>query len=115
MLATMLMTAVTSPLCLIAPYLVEKFGRRPLFILITALSTFELVFVAIAQALVDLLSRQGVSPTSTWFIPTFGIFGCFLGSSSSMLGVLNMTSILVGELCPHVARAIITQVDAFIS
>uniref|UniRef100_A0A915ESQ2 Major facilitator superfamily (MFS) profile domain-containing protein n=1 Tax=Ditylenchus dipsaci TaxID=166011 RepID=A0A915ESQ2_9BILA len=94
MLATMLMTAVTSPLCLMAPFLVEKFGRRPLFIFITLLSTLEL----------------GGSPDGSWFIPTVGIFGCFMGGASSMLGMLNMTSILVGELCPHAARAIITQI-----
>uniref|UniRef100_A0A915D762 Major facilitator superfamily (MFS) profile domain-containing protein n=1 Tax=Ditylenchus dipsaci TaxID=166011 RepID=A0A915D762_9BILA len=110
MLATMLMTAVTSPLCLMAPFLVEKFGRRPLFIFITLLSTLELVFVGVAQALVDVLKRQGGSPDGSWFIPTVGIFGCFMGGASSMLGMLNMTSILVGELCPHAARAIITQI-----
>lgn len=76
MISTMLMTAVTSPLCLLAPFVVERFGRRPLFILITVLSTFELVFVSIAQSLVDLRHVQSSDPTG-WFIPTGNIIHTF--------------------------------------
>jgi len=107
MVFTMLMTGVTVPLSLLAPWMVERFGRRPLFLLITALSTGELVFVTAAQALVDLNGGKG----GGWFIPAVGLFGFSLGQSASMLGILTMGPVLLGEFCPHAARAGITQVS----
>lgn len=52
------MTALTAPLCLLSPCLVERWGRRPLFLLITALATLELIMITGAQALYDTLSRK---------------------------------------------------------
>jgi hypothetical protein len=114
MLTTTAMTMVAAPLCFIAPYAVERFGRRPLFLTISALSTLEILFVAFAQLFVDSSASNSSSragdPSSTSngyaFVPAavLGVFGCTLGQAAVTLGLLNMTALLIGELCPHAMR-----------
>ncbi|KAL3100584.1 hypothetical protein niasHS_001150 [Heterodera schachtii] len=101
---TMAMTALTAPLCLVAPCLIESWGRRPLFLLITALSTLELTLLTVAQLLYDVLGGGGI------FVSSMALIGCTMGQASVNLGLFNMTPILVGELFPHPARARATQV-----
>lgn len=111
-MSTMLMTALTSPLCLLAPFLVERFGRRPIFMIITVLATSELFFVSIAQSLVDLRGTPGGNALR-WMTPIVGLLGFALGQASAMLGLLNMAPILIGEICPHAARAAMSKVMYF--
>jgi hypothetical protein len=106
MLSTLLMNAVNSPLCLLSPIWIERFGRRPMFLSLTILSSLELAFVAAAQILLDI---NGGQPAG-WFVAFLAIVGCTAGQASVNIGLLNMTPILVGELCPYAARSLLTQV-----
>uniref|UniRef100_A0A914GRY3 Major facilitator superfamily (MFS) profile domain-containing protein n=1 Tax=Globodera rostochiensis TaxID=31243 RepID=A0A914GRY3_GLORO len=105
---TMAMTALTAPLCLVAPCLIESWGRRPLFLLITSLSTLELTLMTGAQCLYDILGGGGL------IVSMLALIGCTMGQASVNLGIFNMTPILVGELFPHPARARATQIALLI-
>lgn len=107
MLSTLLVNAFNSPICLLAPIAIERFGRRPMFILLSTLSTLELAFFLIAQTFVD-LNQPGWIPT------IFALIGCAMGQAAFNIGILNMAPILIGELCPYASRSLVTQVSQVI-
>uniref|UniRef100_A0A914YH19 Major facilitator superfamily (MFS) profile domain-containing protein n=1 Tax=Panagrolaimus superbus TaxID=310955 RepID=A0A914YH19_9BILA len=103
-LALMILSFATFPLCIIAPLAIEKMGRRPLFLSVSALCIFELVFLMFAHAFCDFHFNL---PTITSIIGFLGTLG---GQVALMMGLLNLTPIMISELCPHVARAPVGQV-----
>ncbi|KAE9552332.1 hypothetical protein FO519_004457 [Halicephalobus sp. NKZ332] len=102
-LAIMIISFVTFPLCLISPVIIEKAGRRPLFLSVSGLCITEWLFLMIAQSMVDMNIRVPLITS------TIGIIGTLAGQVAVMLGLLILTPIMIGELCPHVARAPIGQ------
>ncbi|GMR57231.1 hypothetical protein PMAYCL1PPCAC_27426, partial [Pristionchus mayeri] len=102
-LTMLLMSLIALPLLFISPLIIDKFGRRPLFITVCLLCTLEWAGLAAAQFFVD----YGV-PSFTRAI--LGIGGSFLGQSALNLGLLVMAPILLSEICPHNTRAAITQI-----
>lgn len=99
------MTAIGAPFSLLAPFMVEFKGRRPLFLIVSALSTLELGLMTLAQAFFDLSGNGG------WLIVGIALLACTFGQISCSLGIFNMNPILVGELIPTSARAKATQVN----
>ena len=97
------MTALGAPFSLLAPFMVESKGRRPLFLLVSALSTLELGLITLTQAFFDMNGDGG------WLIVGIALLACTFGQVSCSLGIYNMNPILVGELFPHQARAKATQ------
>lgn len=61
MLALMGINILSSPICFAAPLIIEKIGRRPLFLSVSALSVFEWFLLGIAQFLTDEHSEHLVS------------------------------------------------------
>lgn len=109
MLALMGINILSSPICFAAPLIIEKIGRRPLFLSVSALSVFEWFLLGIAQFLADEHSEHLL------YSEILGVVGSISGSAASMLGLLVLTPIMVSELCPHPSRAIITQVSTITS
>ncbi|KAH7721619.1 Protein Y39B6A.41 [Aphelenchoides avenae] len=107
-LAMTLMQLITAPLCFLSPVLVEKCGRRPLFLSISAMCCFEWAMISCAQVFVD------------WHIPNstmssvLGVIGCSVGQAAIMLGLLQLTPILLSEMVPHTARSTISQITMLV-
>ncbi|GMS77873.1 hypothetical protein PENTCL1PPCAC_48, partial [Pristionchus entomophagus] len=100
---TMLLTSLIAlPLLFVSPWIIDKFGRRPLFITVCMLCTLEWAGLGLAQFFVD----GGVTSFTR---AVLGIGGSFLGQSAANLGLLVMAPILLSEICPHNTRAAITQ------
>uniref|UniRef100_A0A914Q2F4 Major facilitator superfamily (MFS) profile domain-containing protein n=1 Tax=Panagrolaimus davidi TaxID=227884 RepID=A0A914Q2F4_9BILA len=71
-LALMILSLVTFPLCIVAPLAIEKMGRRPLFLSVSALCVFELVFLMLAHVFGDF---HWNFPTITSIIGVLGTLG----------------------------------------
>lgn len=67
----------TTPFALVSPFLIEKLGRRPLFLVMSGLCTFEWFCLAFSQWKVLLGSAIGV----------IGIAG---GNIAFYMGIMNM-------------------------
>lgn len=93
------MTFIATPFALLAPTLIEKLGRRPLFLTMSFLCTTEWAFLGFSQWM-----------SETQIGPPVGLFGIALGNVSFMLGILTMTPIILNELCPFAAKAKVTEV-----
>ncbi|KAL3095191.1 hypothetical protein niasHT_020342 [Heterodera trifolii] len=106
MVSTMAMIAVTAPFCFLSPVLIERWGRRPLFLLVTSFSVAELALITGAQFASDQTASGGNDATAA-----LALIGFTLGQSSANLGILHMTPILIGELIPHAARSATIQVN----
>ncbi|KAI3417975.1 hypothetical protein GPALN_010572 [Globodera pallida] len=108
MISTMAMTALAAPFCFLSPVLIERWGRRPLFLLITLFSTAELTLITGAQRMYD---SAGGSVAAA----LLALAGCTMGQFSANLGIFHMTPILTGELIPHAARALTVQINMFMA
>lgn len=108
---------VTWPLNFLASYIIERFGRRQLFIIVASFVSAELLFTTTAQILVDfhggsLDGNASICPFPfNWIIPGLAILGQIAQMTSWSLGLITMVTILVTDLCPHSLRALITQVN----
>ncbi|KAF8386775.1 hypothetical protein PRIPAC_75917 [Pristionchus pacificus] len=101
-LTMLLSSLIALPLLFISPVIIEKFGRRPLFITVCMLCTLEWAGLGLAQFFVD-------HEVTSFTRAVLGIGGSFLGQSALNLGLLVMAPILLSEICPHNTRAAITQ------
>ncbi|KAK0408733.1 hypothetical protein QR680_004126 [Steinernema hermaphroditum] len=108
MLAIMVILLGGSPLCLLAPWLIERMGRRPLILLVCGLCVGEWLLLGSAQFVVDMNIQVDLLSS------TLGIIGSIFGQAANMLGLLTFTAILISEMCPHTARAAISQVAQII-
>ncbi|GMT09513.1 hypothetical protein PFISCL1PPCAC_810 [Pristionchus fissidentatus] len=101
-LTMLLMSLFLLPLLFLSPLIIDKFGRRPLFIAVCLLCSLEWIGLAIAQFFVDhhVTSFPGA---------VIGIGASCLGQAAQNLGLLVMAPILLSEICPHNTRAAITQ------
>ncbi|KAE9548180.1 hypothetical protein FO519_008609 [Halicephalobus sp. NKZ332] len=102
-LATMIISFVTLPLCLVSPVVIEKVGRRPLFLFVSGLCVIEWLLLMIARSMIDINIRVHVLTS------VLGVVGALAGQVSVMMGLMILTPIIIGELCPHVARAPVGQ------
>ncbi|CAB3396582.1 unnamed protein product [Caenorhabditis bovis] len=101
-IALMAISIASLPISLMSPVMIEKYGRRPIFVILTWLCALEWIGFAIAQAFVDL---NIVSPLP-WII---ACFASVLGQSALNMGMLVMAPIMISELCPHNIRAAVSQ------
>ncbi|VDM38474.1 unnamed protein product [Toxocara canis] len=109
MFALMAVGLISSPFCFATPFIIEKIGRRPLFLSVSALCVLEWFFLGAAEFLVDEHSE------SLLYSEVLGMIGSISGSMALMLGLLVLTPIMISELCPHPSRAIVTQVSTVVS
>ncbi|CAL2047581.1 unnamed protein product [Caenorhabditis brenneri] len=101
-IAIMVISAVSLPVSFIAPLIIEKYGRRPIFVLLTWLCAFEWIGMAIPE----------MANNFGWMFETRWLFACLaavLGQSAVNLGMLVMAPIMISELCPHNIRATVSQ------
>ncbi|KAK6042983.1 hypothetical protein COOONC_19512 [Cooperia oncophora] len=103
--AMTVITVVAAPLCFVSPMFIENCGRRKVFIMITALCTFEWVALGIAQLLWD------VGHTSLLFSQMLTVFGATMGQCAVNMGMLIMAPMMISEVCPHNTRATISQLS----
>lgn len=99
-----LISLVSAPLCFLAPWVIELFGRRKLFITVTALCALEWTGFGLAQLLTDQKPHQ--ETTSAW---VYAVVGATLGQCAVNLGLLIMAPVMISEICPHNTRATISQ------
>ena len=102
----MILSLITFPLCIVAPWAIERMGRRPLFLGVSALCVFELILLMIAHAFIDFKFDVPILAS------IIGVLGTFGGQIALMMGLLNLTPIMISELCPHVARGPVGQVSS---
>ncbi|TKR70188.1 hypothetical protein L596_022240 [Steinernema carpocapsae] len=105
MFAIMVILLGAAPLCLVSPWLIERLGRRPLILGATGLCVGEWLLLGSAQFIVDFHFHWNVLSS------IFGVTSSVLGQVSVMLGLTSFTAILISEMCPHTARAVISQVS----
>ncbi|CAB61061.2 Major facilitator superfamily (MFS) profile domain-containing protein [Caenorhabditis elegans] len=101
-IAIMVINTVSLPVSFIAPLIIEKYGRRPIFVLLTWLCAFEWLGMSIPE----------MANNFGWNIDFRWIFACFsaiLGQCAVNLGMLVMAPIMISELCPHNIRATVSQ------
>uniref|UniRef100_A0A1I7Z510 MFS domain-containing protein n=1 Tax=Steinernema glaseri TaxID=37863 RepID=A0A1I7Z510_9BILA len=108
MFAIMLILIGGAPLCVLAPWLIERIGRRPLILMVCGLCVGEWALLGAAQFIVDMKLQY------TDLSSALGIAGSIMGQAACMLGLLTLTAILISEMCPHTARAAISQVSQLI-
>uniref|UniRef100_A0A914D8Q3 Uncharacterized protein n=1 Tax=Acrobeloides nanus TaxID=290746 RepID=A0A914D8Q3_9BILA len=72
--------------------------------MVSGLCVFEWLCYCIAQFFVDF------HISISWFSSSLGILGALCGQAALNLGLLNMTPILVSELCAQAARAVISEI-----
>ena len=99
----MIISLVTLPFCVISPVIIEKAGRRPLFLSVSGFCILEWLFLMVAQSMLDMNMKIPLITS------TMGIIGTFSGQVAVMLGLLILPSIMISELCPHAARAPVGQ------
>ncbi|PAV84386.1 hypothetical protein WR25_16441 isoform B [Diploscapter pachys] len=99
--AMLIISAVSVPVCFIAPILIERIGRRPIFVTITLLCTVEWIGLGLAQTFTDF----GYESSLIWLT---AVVGAILGQIAVNLGLLIMAPILMSEICPHNTRATIS-------
>ena len=99
----MIISFATLPLCVASPVIIEKAGRRPLFLSVSAFCILEWLFLMFSQAILDMKIRI------PFITSAMGIIGTFSGQVAVMLGLLILPPIMVSELCPHAARASVGQ------
>ncbi|CAI4223392.1 unnamed protein product [Auanema sp. JU1783] len=101
--AMLVISAISLPICFISPFLIHKFGRRPIFATVTILCALEWVGFGFAQIFVDL---HAADLTVSWIS---ACLASILGQSAINMGLLIMSPILISEICPHHTRAAISQ------
>uniref|UniRef100_A0A914UI21 Major facilitator superfamily (MFS) profile domain-containing protein n=1 Tax=Plectus sambesii TaxID=2011161 RepID=A0A914UI21_9BILA len=104
MLAMMGINLLPSPFCLLAPWLIERAGRRPLFLTCISLCLLEVGLLFTTQIVLD--QNSGESSRTTIFL---GLAGFLAGSFASVIGIVTIACILVSELCPQATRATASQ------
>lgn len=95
----LILAFVTTPFALLAPSLIEKIGRRPLFLAMSLMCSIEWAFLGFAK-------WTSHTPISA----PIGLFGIATGNIAIILGILNMPPIFVNEICPFAAKAKLTEV-----
>ncbi|KHJ97494.1 hypothetical protein OESDEN_02524 [Oesophagostomum dentatum] len=133
-----LMNAAAAPLCFTAPWLIERFGRRKMFIVITSLCALEWVTLGMAQIFVDIQAQvtssivgsgYGLTTEATYHHTQTGFFGnvmifqnmttswlcgilgATIGQCALNLGLLIMSPMMISEICPYNTRPAIAQVS----
>uniref|UniRef100_A0A8R1E2C4 Major facilitator superfamily (MFS) profile domain-containing protein n=1 Tax=Caenorhabditis japonica TaxID=281687 RepID=A0A8R1E2C4_CAEJA len=101
-LAILTISAISLPISLTAPLMIEKYGRRPIFVILTWLCALEWIGFAIPEAMNDF----GVRWDSRWIV---ACVSAILGQSAVNLGMLVMAPIMISELCPQNIRAKVSQ------
>ncbi|EYC11295.1 hypothetical protein Y032_0051g2128 [Ancylostoma ceylanicum] len=97
------MNAIALPVCFIAPLLIERFGRRKMFVAITLLCSLEWAALGAAQTFVDV---GAPNKPSCW---VFGVFGATMGQIAVNLGMLIMSPMMISEICPYNTRNAISK------
>ncbi|KIH53891.1 hypothetical protein ANCDUO_15966 [Ancylostoma duodenale] len=95
--------AIALPMCFIAPLLIERFGRRKMFVAITLLCSLEWAALGAAQTFVDV---GAPSKPTCWVL---GVFGATMGQTAINLGMLVMSPMMISEICPYNTRAAISK------
>jgi cyanate permease len=92
----------TTPFSFLSPYLIERVGRRPLFLMMSLLCSLEwgLFGVGLWQA----HTRIGAS---------VGMIGLASGHLAYKLGVNSLPAIILNELCPFASKAAVSEVSKF--
>ncbi|TKR70185.1 hypothetical protein L596_022239 [Steinernema carpocapsae] len=103
MIAMIIIMVGGAPISFLAPWLIERLGRRPLILAVSGLCIGEWFLLGSAQFVADRLHIALMSEI-------LGVVGSILGQAANMLGLLTLTAILISEMCPHTARAAITQI-----
>ncbi len=113
--------AISLPVALLSPVLVERLGRRPMFLISAMLLILQSVLLGASQSIVD-MHRVPRYPPAVIFIwhyfqvnesplaAILGILSMLSGSIASMAGVHGFTAILIAELCPPSTRVAVGQV-----
>ncbi|RCN25814.1 hypothetical protein ANCCAN_28471 [Ancylostoma caninum] len=96
--------AIALPMCFIAPLLIERFGRRRVFVAITLLCSLEWAALGAAETFVDVGAPK---KPACWAV---GVFGATVGQTAVNLGMLVMSPMMISEICPYNTRAAITKV-----
>ncbi|WKY11905.1 hypothetical protein Q1695_003462 [Nippostrongylus brasiliensis] len=96
---------VALPLCFLAPWMIERFGRRRLFAVITSLCALEWLLFGFAELLTSVSSQAA---TASWLLATIA---ATMGQCSVNIGLLIMAPIMISEVCPQNTRAIISQIS----
>uniref|UniRef100_A0A914XBP8 Major facilitator superfamily (MFS) profile domain-containing protein n=1 Tax=Plectus sambesii TaxID=2011161 RepID=A0A914XBP8_9BILA len=102
MITIMSINFITTPFCILAPWLIERIGRRPLFLACVLLSFMQVGGLLANQLIIDTL---GASTTTV----VVGLSAFLCGSFASVLGVVTIACILVSELCPQATRSAASQ------
>ncbi|PIC30455.1 hypothetical protein B9Z55_021690 [Caenorhabditis nigoni] len=101
-IAIMVISAISLPISFIAPLIIEKYGRRPIFVLLTWLCAFEWLGLAIPE----MANNFGFEFEVSWI---FACLAAVLGQAAVNLGMLVMAPIMISELCPLNIRAKVSQ------
>ncbi|CAI5452401.1 unnamed protein product [Caenorhabditis angaria] len=101
-LAMMAISIISLPMSFISPLMIEKYGRRPVFVGLTWLCALEWIGLAISEGLIDL-------GLSSYWIWTIACISVIFGQVAFNMGILVMAPIMISELCPHNIRAIVSQ------
>ncbi|ULT92430.1 hypothetical protein L3Y34_009899 [Caenorhabditis briggsae] len=101
-IAIMVISAISLPISFIAPLIIEKYGRRPIFVLLTWLCAFEWLGLAIPE----MANNFGFKFDVRWI---FACLAAVLGQAAVNLGMLVMAPIMISELCPLNIRAKVSQ------
>ncbi|CAI2352521.1 unnamed protein product [Caenorhabditis sp. 36 PRJEB53466] len=101
--AIMAISSLSLPVSFFAPLMIERYGRRPIFVMLTWLCALEWIGFAVTEAFNDL----GLFFPDRWIV---ACSAAVLGQSAVNMGMLVMAPIMISELCPHNIRATVSQI-----
>jgi hypothetical protein len=93
---------IATPCSFVSPYLIEKLGRRPLFLSMSMLCCLEWLLLAIAQW----QPSAGISSA-------VGFAGMSLGHIAYKLGVAALPIIILNEIVPFASKSATSEVNLF--